>query len=111
VDETTSIEVPELITIGAAVTGVAGRLDRAAAAIAGWESAADDAVAGSATCAGALANAAMHWRRTLTALAAEIRDCGADLHRSAVDYQAADELAARRLGEFRAAAPGRPVPQ
>jgi hypothetical protein len=113
VDGVTNIDVPELITIGEAVAEVAGRLDRVAGGIANWESAANGAVDGSVTCAGALADAAMHWTGTLAALAAEIRDYGVELHRSAVDYRAADELAARQLRQsgYFADAPGRPAAQ
>ena len=113
VDGVTNIDVPELMTIGEAVTEVAGRLDRVTGGIAHWEFAANGAVDGSVTCAGALADAALHWTDTLAALVAEIRDCGAELHRSAVDYRAADELAARQFresGSF-ADAPGRPAAQ
>jgi hypothetical protein len=113
VDGVTNIDVPELMTIGEAVTDVADRLGRVTGEISGWESMPLGTVDGSVACAGALVDATSYWRETMTGLVEEIRGYGADLHRSAADYRAADELAARRYREsgYYWDAPGRQAAQ
>ena len=91
------VDVPELTGIGDAVLDVAGRLDRVATGIETWEYAAQHAVDGAAMCYSEMSYAAMRWQGTLTQLAAEVREFGSELRRTAEDYRAADAAAADRL--------------
>jgi hypothetical protein len=99
VGDITSIDVPEVDRIGDAVLAVAGRLERVAAAVDGWEHAADDAVEGAEMCYSAAAYAAGSWRYTLADLAASVRQFGEQVHRAAAGYRQADASASGRVRE------------
>lgn len=96
-DETTSIDVPEVHRMSDATLDVAGRLERLGAGIEPWKYAAQGAVPGSVTSETGASGAARHWETTLDRLAEEVRLFGGDLRQAAADYQAADEAASRRV--------------
>ena len=96
-DEVTRIDSAELTRVSAAVLEVADDLDELVGEMLSLESPVPDAVAGSSMCQVSLPAAAQGWHGSLTALAGQVRDFGADLGRSAADYREADALAAARV--------------
>jgi hypothetical protein len=85
--EGAGVDVPELTAIGGSVLEVAGRLERVAAGMRNWAYAAEDAVGGAATCHTATPGAAGRWRGILEHLAAEVRELGAELRRTAESHR------------------------
>jgi hypothetical protein len=103
-DDVTRIEIPELLALGADVTGIGARFAEAVAGIDGWEQSARGAVAGSAGCA-QLGDSARDWRSTLTLLATSIQEFGRSLGTTAAEFRTADVEAGRRVHRSGGAVP------
>lgn len=96
-EEITSVDVAELTAVAGAVRETGDGLGRTARGIRSWEFALDASVPGAVTSETAAAEVARCWETTLTTLAGQVREFGADLHRTAERYAETDAFAARRL--------------
>jgi hypothetical protein len=90
-----TVDIPGLTKTGSTVEGCSCDFDKARTAHAGQLGPGVDA---SWSAGAALANAASVWQAFLTQLAGQVRDLGQGLTTSAREYQAADDAAARRIG-------------
>lgn len=97
-DETTSIEIPQLMALGDDVAEIGARLARVAGDIETWRGSAAGAVEGSVTCQVQLGLTAGHWHSSLGMLGRAIQDHGRGLHEAAADYDTADQEAGQRIG-------------
>lgn len=95
--DVTQIYPPELTKVGAGVEGVAARLDRFATEVDGWSYRSQDAVRGSRMCNSGLSSTAWQWSAILATMAAEIRDLGGSMRKTAADFETADAVAQERL--------------
>ena len=95
--EITSIDVPRLTAMGDAVRGVAGRLDRLGAGVAGMTHQTEGAIEGSRTCEWAMPAVTRNWHDNLEHLAADVREFADHLRQAATDYQRSDTDAYGRM--------------